>query len=97
MGFEAAEAEVHAGAVGHRPWQREAVGVALFGKRRQFGAAGVRQSHQFGGFVEGFADGVVQRLPQQAVFARGVHRHQLGVAAGNEQGDKRHFGLRFGQ
>ncbi len=52
-------------------------------------AAGIRQSHQLGGLVEGFAGGIVQGLAQQPVAADGVHRHQLGVPAGHQQGHER--------
>ena len=64
LGFEAAEAKVHAGAVGHRARQRETVGITLCRKCCQLRTAGIGQTEQFRGFIEGFADGVIQGLPQ---------------------------------
>ena len=88
-GLEPAEAEVQAGAIGHRPREHEAARSAELRQAGDFRTAGIAQADQLGGLVEGFAGGVVHRFAKQLVATDAVHPHQLGVTAGNQQGDER--------
>ncbi len=89
LGLEPTETEIQAGPVGHRPRELIAPRRAGFGQGGQLRAARVRQAHHLGGLVEGFAGRIVQRLAQHLVAAQRLHRHQLGMPAGYQQGHER--------
>ncbi|MCY1443021.1 hypothetical protein D9M71_594160 [compost metagenome] len=87
-GLEPAETEIQAGAVGHRPRESEAAGRAALCQAGDLRASGVTEADQLGGLVEGFAGGIVHRFAKQRVAADAIHPYQLGMAAGNQQGDE---------
>ena len=91
-GFQAREREIEVAAVQHRTGQLERGRVARFGQAREVGAAGIGQTHQLGGLIKGFTSGVVHRFAQHLVAPHPVDTHQLGVAAGHEQGDEGELG-----
>ena len=70
----------------------EALGVALGGKAVYVRAAGVGKSHYFGAFVEGFACGVVDSLPEHFHVAVASHEYKLRVASRHEHAEKWEFG-----
>ena len=87
-GLEAAEAEVQARPVRHGPRKAEAVGVAMRGAGRNLRTARIAQPQHLGGLVKGFANGVVQGLAKHFVAPDALHLDQLGVAAGDQQGNE---------
>ena len=84
-GLQSGQREIRLGAAVHRPWQREPRGVAARRLLLDLRSAGIAQSEQLGGLVEGFADGIVDGGAEQRVIADAAHRHDLGVAAGGEE------------
>ena len=62
---------------------RQGVGlrVARFGQFGQGRAAWVAQAQQLGGFVKGFASGIVNGFAQQGVAGYAIYAHELGVPA----------------
>jgi len=50
-----------------------------------FGAAGIGQAEHFGGFVEGFAERIVDCGAEPDIIPHTAHHEQLAVAAGGEQ------------
>ena len=64
-----------------RSGQGEGIATAQLGQLRQRRPPWVAQTQQLGGFVKGFARGVVYGLAQQLVAAYAIHAHQLRVAA----------------
>ena len=87
-GLQAAEAEVQAGAVGHRPRETEPFNVPVLGAGGDRWAAGIAEAQHFADLVEGFAHGVVQGFAEHLVVPDAGHLHQLGVASGHQQGDE---------
>ena len=96
-GFESGKTHLQIVRVQHRARKGKGVGRAQPRQLGEFGAAWVGQAEQFGGFVEGFAGGVVHAFAQQGVVADAAHRHKLGVSAGNQQGNERKLGALVGQ
>ena len=80
----------------HGAGKGKGIGTAELGQFGKFCATGVGQAEQFGGFIEGFAGGVVHAFAEQFVVADAAHGHELGVAAGYEQGNEGKVGLLFG-
>ena len=92
-GLEAAEGDAELGAptgregvVGGDAAFREADGAAGLGgdspgEAVDDGAAGVTEAEEFGGFVKGFAGGIVDGLAEEAEGARGGGIDKSGVAA----------------
>ena len=69
----------------------KAAGSPCSASLRQRRPAGVAQAHELGGFVKRLAGRVVDGFAQDFVAAHAVHPHQLGVAARDQQRDKREF------
>ena len=61
-----------------------------------FGAARIGKAEDFGDFVEAFADGVVTGCADNFKGIMGGHREDLGVAAGNDEGEDGEFYIIFG-
>ena len=95
-GFQAGKTHLQIVRMQHGPGKGKGFGMAAFGQFGQFRAARVRQAEQFGGFIEGFAGGVVHAFAEQFVVADAAHGHELGVAAGYEQGNEGKGGFFFG-
>ena len=87
--FKARKRKIEVGLVQQRPGQGVGASVALLRQSGQGGPAGVGQPQQFGAFVKRLAGCIVYGLPQQLVAPHTVYRHQLGVPAGDQQGQKR--------
>ena len=86
--LEAREAEVEVAGMQHRSRQGIGGRIATFGQPGEQGPARVRQAEQLGALVKGLAGGVIQRFAQQFVSTHAGDFHQLGMAAGNQQGDE---------
>ena len=84
-GLEAGEGKIAIVATAHRPGKGEPGGVSAPGSPFHRRSAGIGQAKQFGGLVESFADGVVQRTAIARILPRAVHRQQFAMAAGHEQ------------
>lgn len=93
-GFEAGERKIEAG--DFRDGERVFFGVAILSVLRDFGAAGIGETEDFGDFVETFADGVVFRGADDFEGVVGRHGENLGVAAGNDEGEDGEFYIIFG-
>ena len=70
------------------------MGIAEFGSLGDSRAARVGEAEDFGDFIEGFADGVILGLPDEVVVAVGAEVDELGVAAGDDEGEEGEIGLR---
>ena len=88
-GLQAGKAKVEPGTIGHRTREGKTSRHALLRHFRQHRAAGIVEPQQLGGFVEGFAGGVVDRLAQQRILADAGYANQLGMAARHQQRHKR--------
>ena len=94
-GFEAGEGEVEGVfcfGVGEGVFFR----VAGFGGGGDGGAAGVGEAEDFGDFVEAFADGVVEGGADDVEVVVAGHADDLGVAAGDDEGEEGKFWCFFG-
>src|SRR6202040_1506275 len=67
----------------------EGRGVPVLGAALDRGAAGIRQPQKLRGLVECLADRVVARTADAAILADLFHRHELRMAAGYEEEQKR--------
>ncbi len=95
-GLDAAEAEVEARPVEHRPREIEYARPAGRSQRGQRRSPRVAEAQELGSLVEGFPRRVVQRLPQDPVAPHTLHLDQHGVAARHLQRDIREpRGARF--
>ena len=70
---------------GHRPRQREALGIAARRLLLDQRAARIAEAQQLCGLVEGLADRVVDRAAEPQIIADAAHAEDLGVAAGGEK------------
>ena len=68
----------------HRSGELDGAGRAFFSQGRDGRAAGVGQTEQLSGLVEGFAGRIVKRFSEQLVGAELFDAHDLGVAARDE-------------
>ena len=62
--------------------------IAIFGGFRDRGATRVGETKDFGDFVKTFADGVVSGGADDFELVVGGHTNNLGVAAGDDKGEK---------
>ena len=90
-GFEPRKAEIEAGPVGHRPRKFEYTAFTLPRPARNRWATGVAQPQQLGGLVERLAHGIVQRFTENGVVSQPAYVGDQGMAAGNQQRQKREF------
>jgi len=88
-GFQATETHCQAWPIGHRSWEHEPARRAALGKPGNFRPTGVVQPNELGGLVERLAGRIVQALAEQLVLTDAIDAHQLGMTAGNQQGDER--------
>ena len=72
--------------------QFKSCGIALLREFRQVRTAWIRQAHELGRLVKGFARCIVNAFAQQLVTANAVYPHELGVPARHQQGHKRKLG-----
>lgn len=63
------------------------LGIAELGGSSDGGTAGIGKSKHFRNFVEDFADGVVTGFADDLVVSVGIKKHDLGVAAGGDEGE----------
>ena len=70
----------------------ESEGVTFSGQTVNVRSAGVRETHNLGAFIEGFAGGIVDSLAEDFHFAGAFDPNNLGVAAGNKEAEEREFG-----
>ena len=77
------------------PRETERLRIALPGQAVDHRTARVGQSHHLGALVERFARGVVDRRADDLHFERGVHAHDLRVAAAHQKTQERK--VRMGQ
>ena len=96
-GLESTETEVQTRSIGHWAWKGETSGGTGSCKSGYFRTAGVRQSHQLGGLVEGFTGSIIHGFAQHFVLANTVHPDQLGMPAGDQQSHKGKGGRLFFQ
>ena len=75
--------------------EAECLRIALLGQTVDHRAARVGQPHHLGALVEGLARGVVDRRADDLHFERGVHAHDLRVAAAHQETQERK--VRMGQ
>ena len=80
--FESAEAVVVARDV--RLAEGEGSRIALVGQAIDDGAAGITEAHHLGALVEGFARGIVDRLPDDLHAIVGLDANDLRIAARDE-------------
>ena len=73
------------------------LGIAVARASFQSRAAGIGQAEKFRGFVEGFADGVIQRGAELAVAPNPLDHDALRMTAGEQQQQIRKAGLRGAQ
>ena len=79
-----------------REGERHGVRVAEFGERVDPGTAGIAEAEQLGDLVEGLAGGVVDGAADERVApgaVRGAREIEVGVAAGDDQRQRRLRGL----
>ena len=79
--FQAAETEIQIARVQHRTWKLNRLRSPAHGELCECRTTGVRQTEQFGCFIEGFAGGIVKRLAEQEVLPDASNVHQLTMAA----------------
>src|SRR5690606_12521452 len=66
-GFQATEAEIQSRPISHRTRKDETSRSAVLGQASDFRTTRIRQAHHLGGFIEGFACRIVQRLAEQLI------------------------------
>ena len=92
-GLEAAEAEVVAALSQARGRRRPSRRASRAG-RSTAGPPGKPSPSSAADLVEGFAGGVVARAAEAPVVAVAAHQHEVGVAAGDDQAERRQLGTR---
>jgi len=85
-GLDAAEAEI--GTVLHGPGKGESAAVPLPGHPVDHHTAGIADIQEFRGLVKSLAGRVIARLPQNRKILEVPHPVNIGVSAGNHQGDE---------
>ena len=86
-GFEAAETEIIAGVVDHRPWEIKGFWISFFREAIDFRSGGVGEADEFSGFIETFPGGIIHGGTKQAMFQFTLNMHEHRVAAAHDEGN----------
>lgn len=92
--LEPREAHVEIRAVNHGAREFNGARTTLVCESRHGGSAGIGEAQKLRRLVEGFARGVVERLPEHFVASEGFDAHDLRVSARDEKGEEGKFRLR---
>ena len=83
--FETSKRHIEAGSVEQRARQFDSVRIAIFGAAFDCRPAGKAKAQNFGRFVEGFTDCVINRRTKAAILAEPLNSDELAVAAGDQK------------